>query len=128
MLYLFYGFTCIKLKLKSRKEDIMIDLLKKNMMMGLGLATMTKRKITELGEKLAEEGRLSQEEGEKLVKELLKAGEENKKNMEDKFFEIISNTMKKVDPPCTEKLASIEKKIDSLNRKLSKIEKKLGDG
>jgi len=106
----------------------MIDLLKKNMMMGLGLATMTKKKITELGEKLAEEGKLSQKEGEKLVKELLKMGEENKKNMEDKFFQIISNTMKKVDPPCNEKFAALEKKLDAMNRKLSKIEKKLGDG
>jgi polyhydroxyalkanoate synthesis regulator phasin len=45
----------------------MMDLLKRGILTGIGIASLTKDKIEELAEKIIEESKLSEEEGRKLV-------------------------------------------------------------
>lgn len=71
----------------------MIELIKKAMFTGLGVVSLTKEKIEEIGRDFVEQGKLSQQEGEKLVEELLAKAEESKleikKQIEDRVEEIL---------------------------------------
>lgn len=59
----------------------MIELMKKALLMGLGVASLTKEKIEEMSRDFIEQGKLTQQEGEKLVDDLLAKAEESKKDL-----------------------------------------------
>ena len=50
----------------------MLNLIKKTMLTGVGLAGLTKNKVEKLAKELAKKGKLSEKEGKKLVDDLLK--------------------------------------------------------
>jgi len=62
-----------------------MNLLKKTALVGIGLISMTKDKIEELGKQIAKEANLSEKEGRKFVDDLLKNSEKTKKNIEAKM-------------------------------------------
>ncbi len=72
----------------------MIELMKKALLMGLGVASLTKEKIEEMSRDFIEQGKLTQQEGEKLVDELLAKAEESKqdlkKEIDNRVEEIIT--------------------------------------
>ena len=53
----------------------MIDLIKKTLLTGVGLAVMTKEKVEELGKDLVSQAKLSEHEGKEFVDNLLKQSE-----------------------------------------------------
>ncbi len=104
-------------------EKIMLDLLKKTLLTGIGIASLTKEKIKELGKKIAKESKLTEEEGKKLVKDLLKKSEEARKNMEKQVDELVKNALKKLNLPTQEDLQKLENQIRKLEILLKKIER-----
>ncbi|MEK6201187.1 MAG: hypothetical protein N2A40_02030 [Desulfobulbaceae bacterium] len=74
----------------------MIELIKKAMLTGLGVASLTKEKIEEIGRDFVEQGKLSQQEGEKLVEELLTKAEESKQEIKKQIEERIEEILKKM--------------------------------
>ncbi len=97
----------------------MSDLIKKTILTGLGLASLTKEKAENLVKDLIKEGEVSEGEGSKLVKELLKKVEDNKKTMEKKIEKTVCDVLKKMNIPN-------RKDITDLSSKIEKLEKKLG--
>lgn len=96
----------------------MLDILKKGVFTGLGMISLTKDKVESLAKKLAEESKLSEEEGRKLVNEILSQSEEEKKKIEAKVEEIVASTLKKLDIPSREKMENLTKRIEELERKV----------
>jgi len=103
----------------------MKDLLKKNLMIGLGLVSMTNTKIMELGKKLAEESKLSREEGEKFVEDVLKQAEDTKKNLEEQVSKIVEKTTAKMKLPCTSGFEKMTAELKSIQDTLSRLEAKI---
>jgi polyhydroxyalkanoate synthesis regulator phasin len=66
------------------RRKIMIDLIKKTLLAGVGLAAMTKDKVEELAEELTEEGELSEKEAKELLNDLLKRSKRAKKDLNKK--------------------------------------------
>jgi len=97
----------------------MSDLIKKTILTGLGLASLTKEKAENLVKDLIKEGEVSEGEGSKLVKELLEKMEDNKKTMEKKIEKTVCDVLKKMNIPN-------RKDITDLSSKIEKLEKKLG--
>lgn len=97
----------------------MSDLIKKTILTCLGLVSLTKGKAENLVKDLIKEGKISEGEGLKLVKELLEKVEDNKKIMEKKIEKTVYDVLKKLDIPS-------RKDITGLNSKIEKLEKKLG--
>ncbi len=95
----------------------MSSLIKKTILTGLGLVSLTKEKAENLVKDLVKEGEVSEGEGSKLVKELLEKVEDNKKIMEKKVENTVCDVLKKLNIPN-------RKDIVSLNSKLEKLEKK----
>ena len=98
----------------------MSDLIKKTILTGLGIASLTKEKAERLVKDLIKEGDVSEGEGSKLIKELLKKVEDNKKSMEKKIEKTVCDVLKKLNIPS-------RKDITGLNGKIEKLEKKLGN-
>ena len=60
----------------------MIELIKKAVLTGIGVASLTKEKMEEISKEFVEKGKLSEEEGEKLVADMLKRAEDSRKSLE----------------------------------------------
>ncbi|HCX73030.1 MAG TPA: hypothetical protein DHM37_04860 [Candidatus Cloacimonas sp.] len=92
----------------------MFDLLKKTMLTGIGIASMTKEKIEELGKKISEENKLTEKEGKRMVDDLLKQSEKAKEDLENQVQKLVKNALGKLDIPTREDLNRLEKRIKEL--------------
>lgn len=102
----------------------MFDLLKKTILTGIGIASMTKDKIEKLGKKISEESKLSTEEGKKFVNDLLKQSEKARENLEAQVQKLVKNALGKLDIPTHEDLNRLEKRIKKLENLRAKKDKK----
>jgi len=103
----------------------MIDLLKKNLYVGLGLVSMTKDKIAEVGRKIAEESKLSEEEGKKFMDELMKQADESKSSLQAQVSKIVEKTVTSMKLPCSTGFEKMEKEIKKLQEAVARLEEKL---
>lgn len=102
----------------------MIDLIKKAVLTGLGVASLTKEKIEEFGRELMDKGKLTEQEGAKFVVEMQKRAEESRealKNQTDKLVEAALTRMQLAKGSDLEKLqteiAGLRKEIEELRNK-----------
>ena len=98
----------------------MSDLIKKTILTGLGIASLTKEKAEKLVKDLIKEGGVSQSEGSRLVKDLLEKVETNKKTIEKQVESIVKNALKKLNIPSRKEVVDLDKKIEKLDKKLGK--------
>jgi len=105
-------------------EDEMIDLIKKAVLTGMGVASLTKDKIDEFSRELIEKGKLTEQEGEKFVQEMRKRAEESRDALvlqTDKIVEATLNKMQLAKAADVEKLqveiAGLRKEIEALRNK-----------
>jgi len=97
---------------------MMFDLLKKTMLTGLGLAGLTKDKIEKLARELAKKGKLSEEEGKKLVDDISKKSEKARKDLEAQIEKVVKNTMKKMNLATREDILKLTERIKKLDQAL----------
>ncbi|HHE39254.1 MAG TPA: phasin superfamily protein [Candidatus Cloacimonetes bacterium] len=94
----------------------MFDLLKKTMLTGIGIASMTKDKIEELGKKISEESKLTAEEGKRMINDLLKQSEKAREDLENQVQKLVKKTLEKLDIPTREDFNRLEKRIIKLEK------------
>ena len=109
---------------QTKQEVKMFDLLKKTILTGIGIASMTKDKIEKLGKKISEESKLTAEEGKKFVNDLLKQSEKARENLEAQVQKFVKNALEKLDIPTREDLNRLEKRIKKLENLIAKKDKK----
>lgn len=102
----------------------MIELIKKAMLTGLGAASLTKEKIAEIGRDFADRGKLSQQEGEKLVEELLARVEESKQEIKKQIDERVEEILKKMNLARMSDLDELKRQIKELQDSHAGEEKK----
>lgn len=102
----------------------MIDLIKKAVFTGMGVAFLTKEKIDEFSRELIDRGKLSEQEGEKLVSEMRQRADESKealKRQTDKVVEAALDRMQLARVSDVEKLqveiAALRYEIEALRNK-----------
>ena len=105
----------------------MKELLKKTLLTGIGFAVLTKEKVEEAARKIAEECKLSEEEGKKFVDELLKQSEETKKNLETKVEDLVQKTLDKWNVATRKDLEEIKARLDKLEQGSNVVEMEKGD-
>ncbi len=99
-----------------------LDLIKKTLMIGAGLAVVSKEKIETLAKMLAEKGNISEKEGKKLVDDLLKRAETAKNDLNEKVAKMVKDTVLKMNIATKEDLASLEQQIKKLEKKIMEKE------
>lgn len=98
----------------------MIDLIKRTMLTGVGLAVMTKDKVEELGRDLASQAKLGEVEGREFVDNLMKQSEDARKDFEDRVGSLVKKAMDGVNLVHKEELDKLQARVDALEAELRK--------
>ena len=97
----------------------MSDLIKKTILTGLGIISLSKEKAEKIVKDLVNEGEVSESEGSKLVKDLLDKVEDNKKAIEKQVEKTVHGVLKKLNVPSRKDITGLNSKIEKLDKKLS---------
>ena len=100
------------------------DVFKKAMLAGLG----AQEKARELVDELVKAGELSKSEAATLVKEWASKAKEGTKDMDLKIKDTIAGAFEKLNIPTRDDLEKLEKKIQGIAARLSKLEGGEGKG
>lgn len=102
----------------------MKDLLNRMFLTGLGLASMTRDKIEEVAERISKESKLTEEEGKKLLDELLKKSEDAKNEIEAKIEEKLEVALNKLKLVKAEEVEKLKAEIEKLKAELENLRNK----
>jgi polyhydroxyalkanoate synthesis regulator phasin len=94
--------------------------LKKSIILGLGIASLTRDKAAELIKEITKEGGITQKEGEKMAKEISDKMAKNRQNIQDEMEKMIKKIMIKLDIPSRKEMAELNKKIDKMQKAADK--------
>lgn len=98
----------------------MIDLIKKAMLTGVGLASISIDKIDDIAKELMEQGNLTEQEGRKLVQEMLGYAEKSKQQLEKQVDSYVAKAMSKMDVARKSDLNELRDSILQLQEKIDK--------
>lgn len=90
----------------------MLDLMKKGLYVGLGLASMTKDKIEAVAKELAESAKLPEGEGRKLAKSLQEESQKAKENLRTTVEAMVEAAAKKM--PCCKRYDEVMRRVAAL--------------
>jgi len=94
----------------------MFDLIKKTMLTGVGLATMTIEKVEELAKDLTKKGELSEKEGKELLDDLLERSKQAKKDLDKKMEDVVTKVLKKMDVATKNDIARLDREIKNIKK------------
>src|SRR6516225_9169772 len=97
----------------------MVDLIKKAIYTGLGLAMLTKEKAEELVKDLAAQAKLSEHEGKDLVDSMLKQSEQARHDFQAKVDEAVLAVVNRLNLATKDEVARLEAKVEELSSKKS---------
>jgi len=96
----------------------MFDLIKKTMLMGVGLAVMSKEKAEAMAKDIAENAKLSSEKGQEFVDEVVGKSEKMRQELEETVQRVVNESLKRTDLPTRDDLAQLRARIDELEHNL----------
>lgn len=102
----------------------MSEMFKKMGLFGIGVISLTQEKIEEFSQEMIKKGEISREEGKKFVREVLSEQEKQMKELEDKINKRVKETIEKSGVVMKSDIASLEKKIENLEKVIQSMGKK----
>jgi polyhydroxyalkanoate synthesis regulator phasin len=100
------------------EEINMVDLIKKALYTGVGLAVLTKEKAEELVKDLTQQAKLSEQEGKELFEGLLKQSEQARNDFQAKIDEAVLTVVKRLNLATKDEVASLKAKVEELASKV----------
>ncbi len=100
------------------------EVIKKAMLAGLG----AQEKAKEFVDELVKAGELSKSEGATLVKDWVSKAEESTRDMDHKIKDAIAAAFEKLNIPTRDDLERMEKKLQGISARLTKLEGGEGKG
>ena len=97
----------------------MIDLIKKTMMAGIGLALKTRDEAEDLVKDLVKRGTMSEQEGKKFLDDLLMRYDEARDKLEERVEANVKKFLKKADIVTGDELKALKKEIRELKKAIS---------
>jgi polyhydroxyalkanoate synthesis regulator phasin len=95
----------------------MVELIKKTLLAGVGLAFMTKEKAEDAAKKIVKEAKIAEGEGKKFVNDLIKKSEEAKKGIEKLVETAVHAAVTKLNIPTRSEMKKLEDRIRELEGK-----------
>lgn len=95
----------------------MVELIKKTVLAGIGLAFMTKEKAEEAANKIVAEAKIKEGEGKKFVEELIRKSEDAKKSVEKLVDTAVHTAVTKLDMPTRAEMKKLGDRIRELEGK-----------
>jgi len=97
----------------------MSDLLKKTLLTGVGLALQAWDEVENLAKDFVKKGEMTEEEGNKFIKDLQKRYEETQKKMESRVEKAVKDFLKKADVVTQDELKSLKKEVRELKKMIN---------
>ncbi len=97
----------------------MLELLKKTMTFGIGLAVKTKEEIEDFAKEMMQQGKMSEQEGRRFIDDLFKRYEDSKKFLEEKVEKLVQDILKKSDIATRKELDALQQEVRELKEKLT---------
>jgi polyhydroxyalkanoate synthesis regulator phasin len=97
----------------------MLNIIKKSMLTGIGLALIAKDEVEDLAKELVSKGKMSENEGTKFLEDLQKRYDETQKMLEEKVQRAVKDFMKKADVVTGDELKGLKKEIRDLKKAIS---------
>jgi len=97
----------------------MPELLKKTFLTGIGLALKTWDEVEALGKEMIKTGKMSEQEGKKLIKELQSRYEEAQEKLEARVEKAVKDFLKKADVVTGDELKALKKEVRELKNMIS---------
>jgi len=94
----------------------MFDLIKKTMLMGVGLAVMSKEKAEALAKEVADSAELSSDKGKEFVDEVVGKSEKVRKDFEEAIQKAVNDSLKNTDLATRDDVAKLQAKIEDLEK------------
>jgi len=96
----------------------MIDLFKKTMVSGVGLALMAKDEAENMARDWVRQSKMTEDEGKKFVEEILIKYGETQDKLEERVGKSVKEFLKKVDVVTGEEFNKLKKEIRELKKSL----------
>jgi len=94
----------------------MKDLLKKTILIGAGLASITKDKIEEIANDLVKKGELTEKEGRDLIDDLFNKSKEARKDLEAKIEKLVDDILTKCNIPTRKEFQELKQRVAALEK------------
>jgi polyhydroxyalkanoate synthesis regulator phasin len=98
----------------------MLDLIKKTMLTGIGLALLAKDEIEDLAKELTEKGKMTEKEGKQFLGDLQERYEEVQRKLEQRVEKTVKEFLKKADVVTGDELKALKKEIRELKKAINK--------
>ncbi len=98
----------------------MIDLVKKTLLTGVGMAALTKEKIEEVAKDFVEKGKMTEQEGRALVDELVTRSEESRAALQKQVETLVQSILGKMDLAKKSEVDALKSEIEKLREELNK--------
>ena len=97
----------------------MLNIIKKSMLTGIGLALIAKDEVEDLARELVNKGKMTENEGTKFLEDLQKRYDETQTKLEEKVQKAVKDFMKKADVVTSDELKGLKKEIRELKKAIS---------
>ena len=98
----------------------MLEIVKKAMMTGIGMALLAKDEMEDLARDVVEKGKMTEQDGKKFISELQKRYEDVQGKLEERVETTVRDILKKMDVVTGEDLKAIKKEIRELKKAVGK--------
>jgi polyhydroxyalkanoate synthesis regulator phasin len=92
----------------------MLDLIKKSMLTGIGLALKTKDEVEDFVKDLQKRGEMSEADGRKFIDDVQKRYDETQEKLEKRIEKSVKEILKKTNIVTTDELKELKKEIREL--------------
>jgi polyhydroxyalkanoate synthesis regulator phasin len=103
----------------------MENLIKKVLYTGVGIVAATTERLQNSIDELVEKGKISEEEGKKVVDDVVKNAENQRPQFETRFKKIVDSAFDKLNLPQEDSFLRMEKRIKSLEVKVGLLAKEI---
>jgi polyhydroxyalkanoate synthesis regulator phasin len=97
----------------------MIDLLKKTLLTGVGVAALTKEKIEELAKDFVEKGKISEQEGKAFVDDLIARSDESREAFQNQVEEKVQSVLTKMNLAKQSEVDALKVEVETLQKALN---------
>ena len=98
----------------------MIELVKKVLLTGVGVAALTKDKIEEVAKDFVEKGKMTEKEGKAFVDDLVTRSEESRAELQKQIESRVQNVLEKMDLAKKSEVDALKLEIEKLREELNK--------
>ncbi|MBD3246072.1 MAG: polyhydroxyalkanoate synthesis regulator [Candidatus Omnitrophica bacterium] len=91
-----------------------MEMMKKALGLGLGMLVLTREKAEEVVQELVKKGKIAENEGSGLIDELVRKGEQQQEEVEEKIAGMVEATVKKLNLATKDDIAGLKAELRAL--------------